>query len=133
MDEVGSSDLGAKRSPNDRYLSVTGLVFELDYVRDVVFPSVEELKREYFGHHPDTPIILHRSELVNKKFPFNVLNDPEIEQSFNIRFLGLVQDLDYMAMTVVIDKWEHLERYQEWRYDPYHYCLNVLLERFVLW
>jgi len=105
----------------------------LDYIRDSVFPSVEELKREYFGHHPDTPIILHRSELVNKKFPFNELNDPEIERSFNDRFLGLVQDLDYMAMTVVIDKWEHLERYQEWRYDPYHYCLNVLLERFVLW
>lgn len=133
IDEVGSSDLGARMSPNDRYLSLTGLVFELGYVQDVMFPSVEELKREYFGHHPDTPIILHRSELANKKFPFNVLKDPGIEVPFNKRLLGLVGDLDYMALTVVIDKWDHLERYQEFRYDPYHYCLNILMERYVLW
>ena len=36
-------------------------------------------------------------------------------------------------MTVVIDKAEHLSRYQVWRYDPYHYCLEVLIERYVLW
>ena len=24
----------------------------------------------------------------------------------------------------------HLETYQVWRYDPYHYCLALLLERF---
>lgn len=38
-----------------------------------------------------------------------------------------------MALTVVIDKWAHEDRYQGWRFDPYHYCLNVLLERYVLW
>lgn len=36
-------------------------------------------------------------------------------------------------MTVVIDKLEHLTQYKRWNYDPYHYCLEILLERFVLW
>lgn len=133
VDEVGGSGIGEKRKPNDRYLSLTGLVFELDYIQDFVFPSVEGMKREYFGHHPDTPVIFHRSELVNKKFPFNTLTDPNTEELFNDQLLGLIRDFDYMALTVVIDKWAHEDRYQGWRFDPYHYCLDILLERFALW
>lgn len=30
-----------------------------------------------------------------------------------------------------LDKRKHKETYTVWRYDPYHYCLAVLLERFV--
>ena len=29
-----------------------------------------------------------------------------------------------------LDKKKHKETYTTWRYDPYHYCLAVLLERF---
>ncbi|MBV9455201.1 MAG: DUF3800 domain-containing protein [Rubrobacter sp.] len=133
VDEVGNSDVKATKNPNQRYLSLTGVVFELGYVKDVVFPRLEELKWEYFNHHPDTPIILHRKELVNKKRPFHILETPDIEKSFNDHLFGLMKGLDYMALTVVIDKWEHVERYQEWRYDPYHYCLTVLLERYERW
>jgi len=32
---------------------------------------------------------------------------------------------------VCLDKKRHKETYSTWRYDPYHYCLAVLLERFV--
>ena len=34
-------------------------------------------------------------------------------------------------MTVCLDKKTHKDTYTTWRYDPYHYCLAVLLERFV--
>jgi hypothetical protein len=37
------------------------------------------------------------------------------------------------ARTVVIDKLKHSQRYQVWRFDPYHYCLAILVERYVLW
>jgi len=47
-----------------------------------------------------------------------------------IRSLG---SLDYVAFTVVIDKQELLQRYKVWRYHPYHYCLEVLIERYVRW
>ena len=40
---------------------------------------------------------------------------------------------EYTVFTVVIDKLEHQNRYGVWRFDPYHYCLHVLIERFVLW
>jgi uncharacterized protein DUF3800 len=91
------------------------------------------LKRKYFGEHPDEPIILHRKELVNKRPPFQALRDKEVEEDFNSELIGLIEDLDYVVITSVIDKREHLDRYQIWTYDPYHYCLMVILERYVLW
>ena len=76
MDEVGNSDLGASHDPNHRYLSLTGVILELEYVAQAVFPALEDLKQRYFGSHPDDPVILHRKELVNKKPPFESLLAP---------------------------------------------------------
>lgn len=133
VDEVGNNDLGASQDPNHRYLSLTGVVLELMYVNNTLFPTLEDLKHRFFGSHPDEPVVLHRKELVNKKPPFEALRDPAVELAFNQELLGLFQRLDYTVFTVVVDKLEHLQRYQVWRYDPYHYCLMILTERFVLW
>ena len=124
IDEVGNSDVGSSRNPNHRYLSLTGVIAELDYVRDVLYPDLEELKRRYFGSHPDDPIVLHRKELVNKKPPFAALNDPAVESAFNSDFLERLSRWEYTVITAVIDKLQHMEQYQVWRYDPYYYCLS---------
>ncbi len=80
VDEVGNSDLNASRDHNHRYLSLTGVIMALSHVQSVVFPAVEALKTEFFNSHPDEPLILHRKELVNKRYPFHSLRDPEIER-----------------------------------------------------
>lgn len=92
---------------------------------------MEAIKAEIFGSHPDDPIILHRKDIINRKRPFHALRDPEIEERFNNLLLAYLIGLDFTAMTVVIDKREHMEKYTVWRHDPYHYCLEILLERFV--
>lgn len=66
IDEVGNSDLGSSKDPNHRYLSLTGVILNLEYVSTTVFPAIEALKRDHFNSHPDEPVILHRKELVNK-------------------------------------------------------------------
>jgi hypothetical protein len=133
IDEVGNSDLGASINPNHRYLSLTGVIFELDYVSQVVFPRLEQIKAHYFESHPDEPVVFHRKELVNKKPPFAALQDNKVESDFNQDLLKLLTELDYVVITVVIDKLEHNRRYAVWRFDPYHYCLTVLVERYVRW
>lgn len=133
IDEVGNSDLEASDDPNHRYLSLTGIILNLDYVSSIVYPEIERLKREYFGSHPDEPIILHRKKILNKKHPFGILRKETIEKTFNNKLLGLIKDFDYVVLTTTIDKAEHKRRYQTWRFDPYHYCLTVLVERFVMW
>ena len=131
--EVGNSDMGASHDPNHRYLSLTGVIIELGHVRDVVFPEIEGLKRRFFASHPDEPLILHRKELVNKSYPFHALRNPGVESLFNNKLLGLLRELNYVVITVVIDKLEHNQHYQVWKFDPYHYSLAVVLERYILW
>lgn len=130
IDEVGNNDLGSSENPNHRYLSLTGIIIELDYVQTTLQPAIEGLKKKYFDYHPDEPVILHRKELVNKKYPFNKLKDPVVEKSFNSDFLELIESLEYTIISVLIDKLEHHRKYQTWKYDPYHYCMEIIVERF---
>jgi len=133
IDEVGNSDLRASQNQNHRYLSLTGVIVSLDYVATDLHPRIEDLKGRYFGVHPDEHVILHRAELVNQRPPFQALQDPQIRAAFDAELMDLVRDLDYVVITAVIDKLDHLNRYQRWSYDPYHYCLTILLERYALW
>lgn len=131
IDETGNADLGSSDNPNHRFLSLTGVVVELDHVDCIVHPEMEDLKRAFFDHHADDPVVLHRKELVNRLGRFHVLSDPAVESSFNARLLGLLGSWQYSVITVLLDKREHRDKYMAWKYDPYHYCLAILLERFL--
>ena len=61
VDEVGNADLRSSDGPNDRFLSLTGVVLELGHAESVVHPQMEALKSAFFGSHPDDPVILVRS------------------------------------------------------------------------
>ena len=131
IDEVGNPDLRSSDDPNHRFLSLTGVIVELGYVASVLHPQMEELKTRFFGSHPDEPVILHRKELVNAKGPFRALKDPRLRAEFDRDLLQHLEDWDYTVITVCLDKKRHLETYSTWRYAPYHYCMHVLLERYV--
>ncbi|HKI00995.1 MAG TPA: DUF3800 domain-containing protein [Thermoanaerobaculia bacterium] len=131
VDEVGNADLKSSNDPNHRYLSLTGVVLDLDYVDRVVAPELEALKRRYFKAHVDEPLVFHRKELVNRKYPFHALREPEVEEGFNADLLFLLGKLHYKVITAVIDKQEYCKRYQVWQHHPYHYCQEVLVERYV--
>lgn len=130
IDEVGNSDLNSSSNPLHRFLSLTGVILDLDYVRDTLFHEMEGLKAKYFNYHPDEPVIFHRKEIVNAKRPFEALRDLKIKESFDSDLLDRLTEWEYIAITVCLDKKTHKETYQVWRYDPYHYCLAILLERF---
>jgi hypothetical protein len=131
IDEVGNSDLNSSDNPLHRFLSLTGVIIELDYVRDTLFPEMENLKAKYFKYHPDEPLIFHRKELVNAKRPFEALRDEKAKELFDSDLLGRLAEWEYVAVTVCLDKKSHKDTYQVWRYDPYHYCLAILLERYL--
>jgi len=132
IDEVGNHDLRSADNPNERFFSLTGVVLESGYTRDVLIPQMNDLKRRYFQQDPDEPVVLHRKELIHRRHPFHALRDREVENRFNRELLGLLEDWEYTTITVVMDKLEHRNRYATWRYHPYHYCLSVLLERYVM-
>lgn len=132
IDEVGNNDLGSSSNPNHRFLCLTGVIFDLDYVKTTLTYDVEALKSRFFNSHPDEPIVLHRKEMINKKHPFKALIDPKIEEQFNDEFLQLLEKWKFKTITVLMDKQEHQNRYSTWRYDPYHYCMTLIFERYHL-
>ncbi len=130
IDEVGNPDLGSSDNPLHRFLSLTGVIIDLQYVNSTLYPQMEELKSKYFDSHPDEPVVLHRKELVNAKPPFEALRDEDIKSKFNKDLLYWMQQWEYTVISVCLDKKTHKDTYNVWRYDPYHYCLALLLERY---
>jgi len=62
---------------------------------------------------------------------FETLKEQTIRLRFDNELLMLLKAWDYTVISVCLDKKKHKEQYTTWRYDPYHYCLAVLLERYV--
>lgn len=131
VDETGNSGKKSLSDPNNQFLSLTGVIFEEVYARTVLEEKIASFKSHFFSSNGISPVILHRSDIVNKKGPFRILKDPVVENEFNLRLLRLLNNLDYTVITVVIDKYDHFNRYSVWHAHPYHYCLEVILERFI--
>lgn len=133
VDEVGNADLGACLDPNHRFLSLTGVIVRLDTVREELTPEFDRLKRVHFPHDPDKKVIFHRKELVQHLYPFEALKDSMKRSSFNADLMAVLKRLPFVVLTAVIDKLEHKRQYEQWAAHPYHYCMEILLERYVLW
>lgn len=132
VDETGNADLRSSADPNHRYLSLTGIIVDLDHIRRYVVPMMNALKGAIFDPDPDEPIILHRKDILDKRGVFGVLKKPDVEARFNTGLFTLLSNAEYQVVCAVIDKQEHLSRYTRWRHDPYHYCMEVLVERYVM-
>lgn len=133
IDEVGNHDLYSSLKPNEQYLNLTGVMIDQDYCTRIVTPQLEDLKRRYLDSDPDDdPVILHRKEMLHKSGRFKVFEDRVIEAGFNEELIDLLIRWDYKVFTVTIDKRAMLEKYTVWQQEPYHYCLKILIERYVM-
>lgn len=131
FDETGHADLrSAKKDQNQRYLSLTGVALRQDQHDTNITDQLNALKKDIFGK-PN--IVMHRREIIDAKDDFAILKDDQVRARFNAKFLALVEGLPRPAFTVSIDKQEHLEKYKTWQFNPYHYAMTCLLERYVLW
>lgn len=113
-----------------RYLGLTGCIIESEYYRTNFHPHFEALKQKHFPYSPDEPVIFHRTDIINRRGPFWRLRDRIKQAKFNQDLLDFLSQQDYRIISVVIDKKNHIERYGEAAFHPYHYCLAVMLERY---
>lgn len=130
IDESGDHTYSTIDAPEKRYLGITGVIFESEYYRNTFHQQFEDFKQKHFPHNPDEPVILHRKELIGRRGPFGRLRNVDKEKAFNEVFLELLQEKDYLVISVVIDKNAHVDRYGAAALHPYHYCLVAMLERY---
>lgn len=130
IDESGSS--GPARDENDpeRFLGLTGVIIEKQYALEVIRPEMDELQRRYFQVDPDTPIALHRKDIVRGKKHFSALKDPDTRQAFNADLLEKIATWRFTVVTNVIDKWAHQQKGYPRTYPAYEYVLKWLMERY---
>lgn len=132
IDEVGNHDLRPDLDENERFLSLFGVAIVNQHMVDVIQPEMWRIKSEYFLEDPDTPVIFHRKEITRYQGLFKSLYaDREKRLRFGNVMLDAYRRWEYVAFLVTIDKRTHYNTYSVWRYEPYHYCLMAMLERYV--
>jgi len=130
IDESGDHTYHSLERVEKRYLGLTGCIIEAEYYRTTFHPALEALKQKHFPHDPDEPVILHRREIIDCKGAFWRLRNVENRKAFDQDILKFFYEQKYILITAVIDKKTHQERYGEYAFHPYHYCLAALLERY---
>jgi len=130
VDESGDHTYGKLEDTGRQYLCLLGIFIDQEIYRSSFHPSLEKLKQYHFPHSPDEPLILHRSDIINKRGAFGRLADSQKELQFNTDLLNFFANEDYRIIGVVIDKKSHMRRHGSAAFHPYHYCLAALLERY---
>jgi len=105
----------------------------LDYARDHATPNMTAFKADIFQHDPDVPLIFHRKHVMNKRGVFHKLLDQETCARFDAGLVNYLTDTDYTVITVVIDKLGMLNQRHWQEKHPYHYLMEILVEKYVQW
>jgi hypothetical protein len=92
--------------------------------------ALESLKTKYLPHHPDDPVVLHRSDMISARKAFKNLRDDAIRAEFDEEILGAIRRAQFKLVAVVIDKHELRLQHGEASAHPYHLGLGFLLQRF---
>lgn len=133
IDECGTDDTVNCHVPRHQFLSLTGVIVSVDHIRTTAAPRLEALKRKHLPHiDPDgPPVVLHRSDYVAGKGVFHPLQDPTKFAAFENDLHAFLNSVEHRVITVVLDKNAMLGM-RHWRNkEPYHYCAEVLAEKFV--
>lgn len=130
IDESGTHNYSNSTSVKERYLCLLGVIIPSEHNDIFITPKWEEL-RSMFTEDADFPPVFHYVDVVSKKNEFSKLSDEEFKNVFNETYISFLTNGNYVVCCVVLDKKTHIEAYGTSAMHPYHYCLNVLLERYV--
>jgi len=134
IDEMGNHHFPTDKNDElNRFLCLTGIIFKLGDDYNTAAMSKLSLENKYWPtRNPDYPIILHREEIVHKRGYFVVLKDPSTEKAFNTDLLNLLSSMKAIIITVVLDKFKHRLKYRDYAYEPYGWCLNILMQKYTV-
>ncbi len=137
VDEVGNHTMKNTAHPDNRFLSLTGVIIEYEHISSDVHPQLEALKAKYLPSHnpPDEPVVFHREDVLHTRPPFDILRDRKVREEFDEELLTLLQSWNYRVITICLDKLAYTSNHLDMPLEPYYHCLRFLLEgytRFLL-
>ncbi len=78
-------------------------------------------------------IILHRKDIFQRKGFFGKLNDSTLCARFDAAIISYLTEIDYAVITVFIDKKGMINQTHWNNKHPYHYLMEILVEKYVQW
>lgn len=126
LDESGDHNL-EKIDPRYPLFVLGGIIVDRTYARTVMRRKIRRLKLDYFA---DPDIVFHTNDILRARNGFEELRDPAVRADFYGALNALMRELDYKVVACVIDKPKLVKQYGGNAADPYHYGMEVLLERF---
>lgn len=126
LDESGDHVFRKTSQPGHRYLCLLGCWFRRgDY--DRFHKELEGFKEKHLQQHPDDPVILHRTDIVNRRKRFWCLREPAVAKLFDKELLALVERARFKMVGIVIDKKALVEQYVSPDH-PYNLALKYMLQ-----
>lgn len=133
IDECGTDDIVNCHIDQHRHLALTGVIISHEAGIEYANPQLSDLKHKHFPRaDPDAPpVILHRCDFLGGNGPFQPMQDDAKLKAFCDDLYEYLAGLPHTVITVVIDKFAML-RMEHWALkEPYLYCAEVLVEKFV--
>lgn len=132
IDEAGGADEPATNNPESRFVNLTGVVVAESYYNNVLVPAYNDIRSTHFGHSSIRPVILHRTNMSNRKGVFKCLKTDENLSKWLADQEVLLTEFDFTLVSVTMDKIAFYYKYPNWRGMPYGLCAFNLIERFCL-
>ena len=132
IDESGDHTYNKLTEISHRFLALLGVWFKQGDDYNAFANDLEQFKESLFGQRPDNPVVLHRSDIINRKGAFGILCDEEKRNRFDTGLLEIISRARFKIICVVLDKQSHQSEYV-YPFHPYHYCLATMVERYSGW
>lgn len=131
IDDTGNIDSAASNHPQRRFASITGVIFELEYLRLVFDIGFSMLKRRHFGLMPNgKPPVMHLRRLKQAEGPFHVMTDNEKRAAWQRDCFSMYRRAQYHVITVSVDKIAFYNRHPNWQDDIYGLLVGNAVERY---
>ncbi len=132
IDESGNHHVtdDALKSEANHHLCLLASMLEMSSEEPELVEKMNRIKRMYFPRCHEN-VVFHREDILKRKPPFDILTQEHLGKNFDAAMLDLYQTANYHLLAVVFDKPSHKKRYGSAMWHPYHYCLEILIDRYV--
>lgn len=133
VDDTGDVTASTTNHPATRFASLTGVIFERDYLLNTFEPGWQKVVSRTFGVDDNgNPPILHRRKMISppEKGPFSCLRDPILRQNWNMSCLDMMTRASYSVITICLDKVAFYYHHPNARLDVYETLFQNIIERY---
>ena len=133
VDDTGDVTPSTTNNPKTRFASLTGVIFEREYLDSTFEPGWRKVVGRTFGMDEDgNPPTLHRRKMISppREGPFACLHDAPTRLRWNSSCLDMMTRADYAVITVSLDKVAFYYHHPKAALDVYETLFQNIVERY---